>query len=189
MKWNIILITVTIMAIAISNSLQLPKQEKEILLAAKAVKVDKLDKKKAKIKRVAKKEISNRKIVKEVALKKVKINESEIYLLAQIIHSEAKGEPYEGKIAVGNVVLNRVKSNQFPNSIKGVIYQKGQFQPVSNGSINNKPSDESIKAARESYEKNLVGEALYFYNPKLTNDSWIRTRKVINKIGNHNFAI
>src|SRR5690606_8918568 len=112
----------------------------------------------------------------------------DLYLLAQIIHAEAKGEPYEGKLAVGNVIHNRVKSEQFPNSIKGVIFQKGQFQPVRNGSIYNKPSEESIRAAMESYHKNIVGPALYFYNPELSTDTWITTRKVIKRIGSHVFA-
>ena len=112
----------------------------------------------------------------------------DLYLLAQIIHAEAKGEPYEGKLAVGNVIHNRVKSEQFPNSIKGVIFQKGQFQPVMNGSIYNKPSEESIRAAMESYHKNIVGPALYFYNPELSTDTWITTRKVIKRIGSHVFA-
>src|SRR5690606_23546038 len=84
-------------------------------------------------------------------------NYEDLYLLAQIIHAEAKGESYEGKLAVGNVIHNRVKSKQFPNSIRGVIFQKGQFQPVMNGSIYNEPSKESIRAARESYHTNIIG--------------------------------
>lgn len=112
----------------------------------------------------------------------------DLYLLAQIIHAEAKGEPYEGKLAVGNVIHNRVKSEQFPNSIRDVIFQKGQFQPVMNGSIYNEPSEESIRAAKESYHKNIVGPALYFYNPELSTDTWITTRKIIKRIGSHVFA-
>lgn len=115
-------------------------------------------------------------------------NYEDLYLLAQIIHAEAKGEPYEGKLAVGNVIHNRVKSEQFPNSIRDVIFQKGQFQPVMNGSIYNEPSEESIKAAMESYHTNIVGQALYFYNPELSTDTWITTRKTIKRIGSHVFA-
>lgn len=115
-------------------------------------------------------------------------NYEDLYLLAQIIHAEAKGEPYEGKLAVGNVIHNRVKSKKFPNSIRGVIFQKGQFQPVMNGSIYNEPSEESIRAARESYHTNIIGPALYFYNPKLSTDTWITTRKTVKRIGNHVFA-
>lgn len=118
----------------------------------------------------------------------------EIYLLAQLIYAEARGESYEGKIAVGNVVLNRVKSDSFPDTIHDVIYQKRQFSPVSNGSIHNTPDEESIKAAIECFEINLVGGALYFYNPELSNPNtqagkWIRTRKVIKQIGSHIFAM
>ena len=112
----------------------------------------------------------------------------DLYLLAQIIHAEAKGEPYEGKLAVGNVIHNRVKSKQFPNSIRDVIFQKGQFQSVRNESIYNKPSEESIRAAMESYHTNIIGPALYFYNPTLSTDTWITTRKTIKRIGNHIFA-
>lgn len=115
-------------------------------------------------------------------------NYEDLYLLAQIIHAEAKGEPYEGKLAVGNVIHNRVKSKQFPNSIRDVIFQKGQFQPVMNGSIYNEPSEESIRAARESYHTNIIGSALYFYNPTLSTDTWITTRKTIKRIGSHVFA-
>lgn len=115
-------------------------------------------------------------------------NYEDLYLLAQIIHAEAKGEPYEGKLAVGNVIHNRVKSEQFPDSIRNVIFQKGQFQPVMNGSIYNEPSEESIRAARESYHTNIVGPALYFYNPELSTDTWITTRKTVKRIGNHVFA-
>jgi len=115
-------------------------------------------------------------------------NYEDLYLLAQIIHAEAKGEPYEGKLAVGNVIHNRVKSKQFPNSIRDVIFQKGQFQPVMNGSIYNDPSEESIRAAMESYHTNIIGPALYFYNPTLSTDTWITTRKTIKRIGSHVFA-
>lgn len=115
-------------------------------------------------------------------------SKEDITLLAKIINAEAKGEPFNGKVAVGNVILNRVKSKQFPDTIKGVIYQNNQFQPVSNGAINDKPSDESIKAANRALETNLVGDALYFYNPNTATDSWIRTRSVTNTIGNHAFA-
>lgn len=115
-------------------------------------------------------------------------SDSEMRILAQIINAEAKGEPFNGKVAVGNVILNRVESEEFPNTIKEVVYQPRQFQPVSNGAINNSPSDEAVKAARKAIETNLIGDALYFYNPDIATDSWIRTREVIMNIGNHSFA-
>lgn len=116
-------------------------------------------------------------------------SDADIRLLAQLINAEAKGESFDGKVAVGNIVLNRVKSNKFPNTIRDVIYQPRQFQPVSNGAINNEPSEESVKAARESIKTNLIGDALYFYNPDIATDSWIRTRKVTKVIGDHSFAL
>ncbi len=132
---------------------------------------------------------------KEVKPKNEKNENSKVddntYLLAQLINAEAKGEPYKGKIAVGNVVLNRVESNSLPDTIEGVIFQKGQFSPVSNGSIYNKPSSEALKAAQEVMNgTNVVGdEVLYFYNPDITTSSWIFTRDVVTKIGNHAFAL
>lgn len=133
--------------------------------------------------------------VKSVSVKKEEPKEKPIsndaYLLAQIIHAEAKGEPYHGKIAVGNVILNRVEASGFPDTIEGVIFQKGQFSPVANGTIYNTPGEEAIKAAKEVLSgKKVVGEnTLYFYNPDTATSDWIFTRDVVTKIGNHAFAI
>lgn len=91
-------------------------------------------------------------------------NKEEMELLARLIEAEAKGESYEGKVAVGNVVINRVRSELFPNTIKDVIYAQNQFSPVKNGAINNTPSDDSINAAYEciyTYREESK-EALYF---------------------------
>jgi N-acetylmuramoyl-L-alanine amidase len=128
---------------------------------------------------------------KEDPKKEIKTIDDNTYLLAQIIHAEAKGEPYNGKLAVGNVIMNRVNHSSFPDTIKGVIFQKGQFSPVSDGSINNKPNEESIKAAKEVISgKKIVGnQAVYFYNPNTSTSNWIFTREVVTKIGNHAFAI
>lgn len=110
------------------------------------------------------------------------------YLLAQLVESEAKGEPYEGKVAVAEVVLARVRSSQFPNSIEGVIYQKGQFQVVSNGSINNAPSQESINASNEALSgSNYSNGALFFYNPRIATDRWQDSLRTTAVIGNHTF--
>ena len=88
------------------------------------------------------------------------------------------------------VVLNRVKSSQFPNTISGVIYQSGAFSCVSNGSINNTPDSSCIRAARDAMNGwDPTGGCLYYYNPKKTSDSWIRTRTVVTVIGSHSFAI
>lgn len=122
--------------------------------------------------------------------KVAKATSNDAYLLAQIINAEAKGEPYNGKVAVGNVVMNRVNHPNFPDTVKEVIFQKGQFYPVTNGTINNKPSEEAIKAANEVLSgKQIVGkQALYFYNPETSTSDWIFTRKTITDIGNHRFA-
>ena len=111
-------------------------------------------------------------------------------ILAKIIHAEAKGESMNGKIAVGNVVLNRVKSDGFPNTIQEVIYQPGQFDPVRSGSINQTPCDDSLNAAKMVLNGDRVvnRDVLYFYNPETATSDWIFTRKVVTTIGNHAFA-
>lgn len=123
-----------------------------------------------------------------------KNNSSEdLYWLSRIIEAESKGEPYNGKIAVGSVVMNRVKSQLFPNTVKGVIfeYYKGipMFSPVQNGKIYNNPSNDSIKAAREVLNGvSNVGNATYFYNPDKAQSTWISNNKTyICRIGNHVF--
>lgn len=111
------------------------------------------------------------------------------HLLARLIHAEAQGEPYSGKLGVANVVLNRVKDNRFPNTIKDVIYQKNQFSPVRNGKINNTPNNDSVRAAKEALAgKNNVPGALYFFNPRVTTSSWFTSKPVVANIGNHRFA-
>lgn len=120
----------------------------------------------------------------------VSIKEKDLYLLAKIINAEAGSQPYEGKVAVGNVVMNRVESPNFPDTIRGVIYQKGQFSPVSNGSINKKPNSNSIKAAKEVMNGYRVVDrkVLYFYNPDIAKSKWIFTREVATRIGGHAFS-
>ena len=110
-------------------------------------------------------------------------------LLSKLVYAEARGEPYKGMVAVAAVVLNRVRSSSFPNTISGVIYQKGAFSCVSNGSINNTPNNQSIRAALDALNGwDPTGGCLYYYNPRLTDDTWIRTRTVQTVIGNHYFA-
>ncbi|AQX55064.1 cell wall hydrolase [Priestia flexa] len=110
-------------------------------------------------------------------------------LLARIIHAEAKGEPYAGKVAVATVILNRVDDDAFPNSIREVIYQKGQFEPVSNGEIN-KPADaEAKKAVNEALALHGGGSgSLFFFNPSKTDNQWLRQKEVTTTIGDHVFA-
>lgn len=112
-------------------------------------------------------------------------------LLARLINGEARGEPYEGQVAVGAVVLNRVKSPEFPNTIAGVIYQKGQFSCVTDGQFN-KPIDKNstvYKAAKEAMNgSDPSNGALFFYNPKTTKSKWLFTLKTLKTIGSHRFA-
>ncbi len=114
-------------------------------------------------------------------------------LMARLVHAEAVGEPYAGKVAVATVILNRVASPEFPNSIRGVIYQISNghyaFTPVANGSIN-KPADEASKrAVNEALAFRGQGNgSLFFYNPKTAVSSWITSREVTVTIGNHRFA-
>ena len=117
-------------------------------------------------------------------------NESETYLLGRLVHGEARGEPYVGKVAVAAVVLNRVKSPSFPNTISGVIYQSGAFDAVSDGQINLTPDEDSLRAARDALNGwDPTGGCLYYYNPSTATNGWIWTRTVQLSIGKHNFAI
>lgn len=110
-------------------------------------------------------------------------------LLAKLVYAEARGESYKGQVAVAAVVLNRVSSSSFPNTISGVIYQTGAFSCVSNGSINNTPNDTAVRAALDAMNGwDPTNGCLYYYNPGKTSDSWIRTRTVVTVIGNHYFA-
>ena len=113
----------------------------------------------------------------------------DVYLLAQCIYSESRGEPYKGQVAVGAVVLNRVKSSAFPNSISGVVYQKGAFSAVDDGQINLTPNDSALKAARDAMNGwDPTGGCLYYYNPAKTSNRWIRSRPIVVRIGNHVFC-
>lgn len=121
-------------------------------------------------------------------------SEEDLYWLSRIISAESRGEPLEGKIAVGNVVLNRVKSPEFPDTIYGVIFDGrwgGQFEPVRNGTIYNTPTEESVQAARLCLQGvNVVGESLYFLAPALAQNFWIpQNREFAATIGCHDFYL
>ena len=116
-------------------------------------------------------------------------NDANIELLARVINGEARGEPYEGQVAVGAVVLNRVDHPSFPNSISGVVYQKGAFTAVDDGQINAAMYASSRRAARDALNGwDPTGGAIYYYNPKTATNQWIRTREVICTIGEHVFC-
>lgn len=110
-------------------------------------------------------------------------------VLARLIEAEAGGEPYVGKVAVGYVVLNRVDSQDFPDTITSVIYQTGQFEPVANGAINNPASADSIKAANEALcsDRTKGAGSLFFYNPKTATSHWLDSLPTTAVIGNHVF--
>ena len=117
-------------------------------------------------------------------------NESETYLLGRLVHGEARGEPYVGKVAVAAVVLNRVRSASFPNTIAGVIYQSGAFDAVADGQINLTPDEDSLRAARDALNGwDPTGGCLYYYNPATATSDWIWTREVRLNIGDHSFAV
>ncbi len=115
---------------------------------------------------------------------------SDVYLLAKCIYAEARGEPYTGKVAVGAVVLNRVKSSKFPNTISGVIYQPWAFTCVNDGQINLTPNDECIRAAKDAMNGwDPTYGCLYYYNPATATSKWIWSTKTVVKIGKHVFSI
>lgn len=117
-------------------------------------------------------------------------NSSDIYLLAKCIYAEARGEPYTGQVAIGAVVLNRVKSSKFPNSIAGVIYQPGAFTAVSDGQINLEPNSTAYSAARDAMNGwDPTNGCIYYYNPATATSKWIWSRTVKLSIGKHNFAV
>ena len=119
-------------------------------------------------------------------------NATDLYWLSRIISAEAKGEPFKGQIAVGNVVLNRVRSSQFPNTVKGVIFDTKygtQFSPVASGTIYQTPTASAVRAAKVCLEGyTLSTRMIYFYNPAIATSSWIgRTRPYVMTVGNHKF--
>ena len=117
-------------------------------------------------------------------------NSSDTYLLAKCIYAEARGEPYLGQVAVGAVVLNRVRSSSFPNSISGVIYQPYAFTAVADGQINLEPNDTAYSAARDALNGwDPTNGCLYYFNPATATSSWIWSRQVKLTIGKHKFAI
>ena len=116
-------------------------------------------------------------------------NSSNVNLLARLIHGEARGEPYTGKVAVGAVVLNRVKSSSFPNTIAGVIYQSGAFDAVSDGQINLSPDSSALKAAQDAINGwDPSYGAIYYFNPSTATNKWIWSRPLTVTIGKHRFC-
>ena len=116
---------------------------------------------------------------------------SDLQLMARAINGEARGEPYEGQVAVGAVILNRVKSSQFPNTIAGVIYQSGAFTAVADGQINQPIVENSTvyKAAQDAMNGwDPTGGCIYYFNPNTATNKWIWSRPVVKTIGKHRFC-
>ena len=117
---------------------------------------------------------------------------SDVQLLARAINGEARGEPYEGQVAVGAVILNRVKSSSFPNTIAGVIYQPGAFTAVSDGQINQYIDENStvVKAAQDAINGwDPTNGCIYYFNPDTATNSWIWSRPLVKTIGKHRFCM
>ena len=118
-------------------------------------------------------------------------SKSDLQLMARAINGEARGEPYEGQVAVGAVILNRVRSSSFPNTIAGVIYESGAFTAVADGQINVPIAEDSTvyKAAQDALNGwDPTGGAIYYFNPDTATNKWIWSRPLIKQIGKHRFC-
>ena len=116
-------------------------------------------------------------------------NSSNVNLLARVVYGEARGEPYTGQVAVAAVVLNRVKSSKFPNTISGVVYQSGAFDAVSDGQINMTPDATAKKAAQDALNGwDPSYGAIYYFNPSTATNKWIWSRPMTVTIGKHRFC-
>ena len=114
---------------------------------------------------------------------------SDLNLLARLVYGEARGEPYTGQVAVAAVVLNRVKSSSFPNTVAGVIYQSGAFSVVNDGQINLTPNETARKAAQDAINGwDPTYGAIYYFNPNTATNKWIWSRPLTVVIGNHRFC-
>ena len=113
----------------------------------------------------------------------------DVYLLARLISAEARGEPYQGQVAVGAVVLNRMDHPSFPNTLSGVIYQRGAFTCLSDGQFDQPIADSAYQAARDALNgADPTGGAIYYFNPATANSKWIWSRPVLLIIGKHRFC-
>jgi len=117
-------------------------------------------------------------------------SQSDIRLMAHAVYGEARGEPYEGQVAVAAVILNRIESELFPNTVAGVIYQPGAFTAVADGQINLTPNETAYKAVRDALNGwDPSGGALYYFNPSTATSSWIWSRPQLKRIGKHIFCL
>ncbi len=116
-------------------------------------------------------------------------NNQDVMLLARLINGEARGEPYEGQVAVGAVILNRTRNPNFPSTIAGVVYQPGAFTAIVDGQVHAEMQPNSIKAAKDALNGwDPSGGAIYYFNPSTATSSWIWSRPLIKVIGKHRFC-
>ena len=116
-------------------------------------------------------------------------NSNDLNLLSRLVYGEARGEPYTGQVAVAAVVLNRVRNSSFPNTVSGIIYQKGAFDVVSDGQINLTPNDTAKKAAQDALNGwDPSNGAIYYFNPATATNKWIWSRPMTVTIGKHRFC-
>lgn len=119
----------------------------------------------------------------------ITLSDYQFEMLVRIISAEAKGEPFKGQVAVGAVILNRMKSEKFPDTVSENVLKPGQFEPVANGQIWKKPVSSAYRAARMAVNGwDPTYGALYFYNPSKSSSRWIWSRRAIIQIGDHIFA-
>jgi len=122
-------------------------------------------------------------------LEAVVLSPSDVDLIARLVKAEAEGEPYGGQVAVAAVVLNRLRSPSFPGDVRGVIYQRGQFESVTNGRINEPADDIHFRAVEDALSgRDPSKGALFFFNPSGTDDTFVHSLAVTTRIGRHTFA-
>ena len=122
----------------------------------------------------------------------VYVTDDEVYLMAQVVFAESRSEPFEGKVAVASVILNRMKDPHFPHTVKGVVMQKDAFSCVRNGKIDVVPDESSYKAVLAALKGNdPTAEAVFYYNPKIATDKWMKniSKRNVKIIGNHVFFV
>jgi len=126
----------------------------------------------------------------QTALRTSEFTQEEVTLLARAVYSEARGEPYEGQVAIAAVILNRLSHSSFPNTISGVIFEPGAFTAVSDGQFWLTPNDQAYQAARDAINGwDPTGGAIYYFNPDTATSAWIWSRPQIKQIGKHIFCM
>lgn len=134
--------------------------------------------------------VDKRETARSDTVSRSNVNRGDLWLLAKVVMGEAADEPYIGKVAVAAVLLNRVESPEFPNTLAGVVYQPMAFESVSNGQYNREVSEEALRAAQDAMNGwDPTGGALFFWNPYKPVSQWIWSRTIVTQIGNHVFAI